>query len=220
MKTNHVLVDFENTPDLDLKLIVGHPVKVYVLLGEKQKTLPVELVDEMLLRADKLKLVRTLCGGKNALDFVLAFIAGTLVSSDPDGYYHVVSKDKGFDALVAHLRSNKISAARHESFRQIPLFRAAIASSADERAAQYRDHLALMTKNRPTRKKTLTSSVNAHFAKLLSEHEVESVVASLVSAGFVEIDPSGRVSYERMPSQPNQALEPTAPKRASAQLER
>ena len=35
--------------------------------------------------------------GKNALDFHLAYYVGELATNDPEVYFHVISKDTGFD---------------------------------------------------------------------------------------------------------------------------
>ena len=44
----HIFVDFENTQVTDLKLIHNKPVRVMLIVGEKQKHLPVSLVQQLL----------------------------------------------------------------------------------------------------------------------------------------------------------------------------
>jgi hypothetical protein len=153
------------------------------------------LVQAILEHAGKVKLVRAQCSGRNALDFVLACVAGTLVTFDPLGYYHIISKDKGYDALVAHLRSQNIHAARHDAFNKVPIFRAAVAPTTPDRAAQYARHLELVPSHRPARRKTLSSAINTYFARQLPESEVENIVASLISSGTVTIGATGKVDY-------------------------
>ena len=46
------------------------------------------------------------------MDFHIAFYIGRLSKEEPGSEFHIVSKDKGFDPLVQHLRSLKIKASR------------------------------------------------------------------------------------------------------------
>ena len=41
--------------------------------------------------------VRLEASGSNALDFHIAYYLGNLVISDPTAYFHIISKDTGFD---------------------------------------------------------------------------------------------------------------------------
>ena len=53
--------------------------------------------------------------GRNALDFHLAFSLGELVLEDPGGAFRIVSKDSGFDSLIAHLQVRGLDVERwHE----------------------------------------------------------------------------------------------------------
>ncbi|WP_139282205.1 PIN domain-containing protein [Thiothrix caldifontis] len=93
-----------------------------LVIGEKQKQLPIPLIKQLLAHADQVGLIEANCVGKNALDFVLSFHIGQWAKQDPTGYFHIVSKDKGFDPLITHLKQLKVSAARHDEFAQIPVF--------------------------------------------------------------------------------------------------
>lgn len=53
--------------------------------------------------------------GKDALDFRIAYYIGKFAEKDPKGMFKIVSKDKGFDPLVEHLRSEKIDCVRIET---------------------------------------------------------------------------------------------------------
>jgi hypothetical protein len=58
--------------------------------------------------------------GPNALDFHIAFYIGQFAAQDPTACFHIVSNDTGFDPLIEHLKSRKISAARTPSIDSIP----------------------------------------------------------------------------------------------------
>ena len=98
-RTNHIFVDFENVHDLDLNRIKDKPVKVVLVLGGHHKSLPVPLVKQLLAYASQVSLVETGRSGKNALDLVLAQHIGEARKTDPHGYFHILSRDKDFDAL-------------------------------------------------------------------------------------------------------------------------
>ena len=75
-----------------------------VLAGAKQKKIDFDLVQEMMEHASGLKLVRLKSSSKNAVDFALAFYLGQAVLEHSSASFHLVSKDKGYEPLVAHLK--------------------------------------------------------------------------------------------------------------------
>jgi hypothetical protein len=113
---NHVFVDYENVRDIDLTVIGSKTVHFTLLLGARQTKLDVALVEKLLLHAANVELIRLKSSGRNALDFALAYYLGRAVLADPCGFFHVVSKDTGYDALIDHLRGKHIRARRHDSF--------------------------------------------------------------------------------------------------------
>jgi hypothetical protein len=120
-RLNYIYVDFENVQTLDLDLISDRPVAVVLLLGKQNKDLPVSLVKKLLERSGQVRIVQTEKTGKNALDFVLAYQIGLKAALEPNSFFHIISRDRGFDALVAHLKAQKILAARHDAFSSIPI---------------------------------------------------------------------------------------------------
>jgi hypothetical protein len=113
---HHVFVDFENVQAIDLSSIGDAPIEVTVILGRSQKRLEVGLVQAMLKRPGQFRLIEMDFSGKNALDLALAWHLGTAAADDRDGSFHIISRDKDFDPLVAHLRHGSIQAFRHDRF--------------------------------------------------------------------------------------------------------
>src|SRR5258706_6701147 len=113
---NHVFVDFENVHKVDLAVIGSKAVSFTLLVGPRQTKLDVALVEKLFEHAVSVQLVRLTSTGRNALDFTLAYYVGRAVAADPTGYFHIVSKDAGFDPLIEHLRSKHIRARRHDDF--------------------------------------------------------------------------------------------------------
>ena len=106
-RVNHVFVDFENVQETELDRIMDKPVKVVLVLGERHKSLPVKLVKLLQKYSAQVRLVETRLNGRNSLDFVLACEIGVESERDPKGYFHVLSRDKGFDALIWTSQSQK-----------------------------------------------------------------------------------------------------------------
>ena len=117
--THYIFVDFENKQGVDLRLVAGKPVRVLIVVGTKSKV-PLELVKQLMEHSAQVRLIETQVKGKNALDFVLAWEAGLQSAADPKGSFHIVSGDKGFDAMIEHMRFCGLEAARHESFASVP----------------------------------------------------------------------------------------------------
>jgi hypothetical protein len=110
---NHVFVDLENVKSIDAAVLGGKNLKLHLFLGPQSKKLDVEVVEKLLENAQAVQMVRTATVGKNALDFVLAYHLGQAVLTDPRGYFHIVSKDAGYDALVELLKSRHVKVNRH-----------------------------------------------------------------------------------------------------------
>lgn len=218
-RTNYIFVDFENTQDIELDLIADKPVKVFLILGGKQERLPVALVKTLIKYSSQIQVIETEQTGNHALDFVLACQIGVQSVADPKGYFHIFSRDKGFDAVILHLREQKILGARHEEFAKIPvLVNAAMFStdeqltvptklSATERVTQIAERLSKPKATRPAKRKTLFTYVAANFKKLLSDTEVEAIIAGLVKAKVLSITTDGKVEY---PGQRNGEIDLTS----------
>ena len=116
---HHIFVDYENVQTVKLDLIAGKPVRVVIVVGRDQTKVPISLVEQLLRHSAQVRLIQTEVKGKNALDFVLSSEVGAEAVRDPDGRFHVVSRDKGFDALVAHLRSAGRDATRCDAFSKV-----------------------------------------------------------------------------------------------------
>ena len=152
-RINYIFVDFENVQETDLDRIANKPVKVRLVLGERHKSLPVKIVKLIQKFAEQVRLVETGLNGINALDFVLACEIGGESQLDPSGYFHILSRDKGFDALIKHLKSKEIFAARHTAFSEIPVL-----MNANERVKMLTSHFKVNQSSHPERKKRLGES--------------------------------------------------------------
>jgi len=189
-RTNYIFVDFENVQEVDFDRIANRPVRVTVVLGEQHKRLPVDLVKKLLRLAGQIELIETGRAGKNALDLVLAQHIGAVRMVDPRGFFHIVSKDKGFDALIGHLKDNGTLSRRHASFSEIPVL-----MNTAERVSLMSTQLRTNPDNRPGNTKTLKSYIQTMFGRSLSEAEVEDTLQGLVREKTVTLSSKGDVTY-------------------------
>jgi hypothetical protein len=216
-RVNHVFVDFENVHEIDLAVIGSKTVAFTLLVGPRQTKLDVSLVEKLFEHAVSAQLVRLTSAGKNALDFALAYYVGRAVAGDPTGYFHIVSKDAGYDPLIQHLRSRHISARRHDSFATLtfaatarlaaPTPPAALpkpkaqpkpkAKTAilDEWESQVLEHWQKPSATRPRTQKTLVSFLVTHLGNKITEPEALSLVGHLGQGGHLTIGENAKVTY-------------------------
>lgn len=198
-RTNHIFVDFESVQEIDLDLIADKPVKVLLFLGKQQTRVPTDLMTQVHRHHDQVELIEVDCVGKNALDFILAHHTGRVAAADPQGYFHILSRDKGFDALVTHLASQEILAARAEVFAEIPILQDLRALPLDERLERVKERLAKLKKpdkdGRPKKMKTLCSKIHSDFNKLLTEDDVQELLKGLKKKQWIGISKDEKVTY-------------------------
>jgi len=185
MRTNYVLIDYENVQPDDFDLLDQEWIKVFVFVGKNQVKLPFALVKAVQRLGTRAQYVEMSGTGHNALDFHIAFYVGRLSAIENDAFFHVISNDTGFDPLISHLKAEHILADRVSKIEDIPALASnrILSKPIGEKVALVRDRLAKSTGNRPRSRKTLTSHVAAMFLKSLPEEELTSVVDALMSEG-------------------------------------
>ena len=193
MPEDLLLVDFENVQQVNLSHL-GANTRVVIFLGATQKWVRVELFATMLPLGERINLVKIEGTGKNALDFHIAFYIGRLSAAHPDAYFHIISKDKGFDPLINHLKEQKIFCSRWASVTEIPLVKSTTMRSPKERAADFYAKRIASAKARPATITSLQSAIHSHFHKMLSTEDVTKVIEALKAAGQVVVN-GQKVTY-------------------------
>ena len=194
MKNNYVLIDYENVQPKNLAILNGHPVKVIVFIGANQAKVPFDLASSLQALGSNAEYVKIGGNGSNALDFHIAFYIGQLAERDPDAYFHIISKDTGFDPLIKHLQERKIFSRRTKDLSDIPLLKISNATSSAEKIAAIVKSLSAHGHARPRKVKTLANTINSLFMKTLEESELMSLIEQLRQQQYVVIE-SGNVSY-------------------------
>ena len=195
MKNNYILIDYENVQPKNLAILNGHPVKVIVFIGANQAKVPFDLASSLQALGSNAEYVKIGGNGSNALDFHIAFYIGQLAERDPDAYFHIISKDTGFDPLIKHLKEKKIFSQREKDLSEIPLLRISTASSSREKIAAIVKSLSARGHSRPRKVKTLANTINSLFMKTLEESELMSLIEQLCQQQYVVVE-DGNVSYK------------------------
>lgn len=205
-RVNHVFVDFENVRRIDPEVVGKRSFSLQVFLGPQNKKLDVDVVQSLLEHSQMVKLVRSPKTGKNALDFVLAFELGQAVLTDPKGFFHIISKDEGFDSLVELLRERQVKVRRHPDWESLD---AALAVKVEapkpssngakpelsEAAKKMLESLRKSPRNRPKQRKTLVSHAVQFAGKDAGVKAQEAVVRELEKAGWLSFDGAGKATY-------------------------
>jgi hypothetical protein len=154
--------------------------------------------------------------GNNALDFHIAYYLGNVAVTDPTAFLYVVSKDTGFDPLIQHLKTKKISCVRSISIEAMPCFNSqkinttqsiSEESPITKKASPQKKvtQTELMIKNvlddlnhrgesRPRTVKTLRSTIKAKLGKLTTDATITLVFNALVKKNYVQFD-GNSISY-------------------------
>lgn len=215
--THHVFVDFENVPTFDLDCITQFDAFVTVLIGKSQTKLDMNLALQVKRHASKVELIQTAVSGRNALDLILAYHLGRAAALSSGTTLHVVSKDKDFDPLLSHLKSNGVSASRCASFSELPF----VAPSTPKKKAASKkkttaadapapvtatetsdtvmekiiSHLRTDGGPRPKRESSLLRHIGNCYGNRLTETELAQKLETLTASGLLSISPDGKVTY-------------------------
>jgi hypothetical protein len=205
---NHVFVDFENVNQIDHSLIGTRSVVFTIFIGAKQTKLDTTLVEALMAHAASVQLVRVTTTGKNALDLVLASYVGQAVLANPSAHFHIVSKDKDYDALITHLRERQVSIQRHVDCSKItsgskaspPAVKVAKKTPAKAKAEKPDAYAKLVAtlKNlgaRPRTKKRLFGLMKSFLEKDASEEAKEAVFERLKADGHLVCDDKSKIDY-------------------------
>ena len=194
MRKNFVLIDFENVNPTSLTGLDGDHFEIMVFVGAHQSKVPFELVNSLQRFGERARYIKIAGNGRNALDFHIAYYVGELAAQHPTAYFHIISKDTGFDPLIQHLKSRKVLCCRSPRIDDIPLIKAADIKSPNERAQMLIAKLQLPKATKPRTSKTLSSTIAAFFQKQLADEEIAAVITAMQGLGFLTIV-DGKISY-------------------------
>jgi len=195
VRTNFVLVDFENIHPKNRNLLKGGPFKIKVFLGATQAKIPVEMARALQAFGPDAEYIQIDGNGSNALDFHIAYYIGRLAAESPDAFFPIISKDTGFDPLIKHLKLQKILCQRSTTVADIPLIKISNTQSVPEKVDAVIENLAKRKASKPRTFKTLGTTIKALFVNQLADEELQGLLDQLAQRGVIRVS-GGKVSYE------------------------
>lgn len=197
IKTNYVLIDYENVQPAMAELLRAPCFKVLIFVGANQPKVNFDLVAALQCKGNDVRYIKIGGVGRNALDFHMAYYIGELAASDPEAYLHLVTEDRGMDTLLGYLKSEKgLRVSRSASITDLP----AVTSKAeatlpeDEKLSVALAYLVQRGKQRPATLKTLIGSISALFTPRLDEASTLRLLDELEHNGIF-VRQENKVSY-------------------------
>ena len=187
LRTNYVLIDFENVQPDSLEQLDHAHFKLRVFVGASQGKVPYDMAASLHRFGDRVEYIKISGNGSNALDFHIAYYIGRLAAADPTAYFHIISKDAGFDPLIQHLRAEKVAARRVTTILDIPLVKISNCKSVAERIDVILGRLKQLKAAKPGTVKTLGSMIATLFQKQLSDKEVSALIKKMANKGYLTV---------------------------------
>lgn len=199
---NYVYIDYENMGNLkSLPKIDG--VVYFFFLGANQQSVPKSLV--LASNENEVKWISIEGSGKNALDFHIAYYLAKN-DSEPEVIHYILSKDKGFDPLIASVNKAKGS----EYVKRIVNLNDIISDNAknkinpehtiqrkNEKYEKVVKNLKSIQKNkRPKSEKTLKTHIQTLLGKdQQNEPEIQAIIEELYRNNLISKGSGNRISY-------------------------
>ncbi len=186
-----IYVDFENVPNIEIQ--ETRDTKILLFIGQSQKRLSTSIVKAIQPLGKNVEWVQIKGSGKNALDFHIAYYLA-INKAQPNTEHFVISKDAGFDPLIAHANTLGQKVRRVVSFADV-FQKIGLGKELEEKYKKVRENLMKQQKaRRPKSRKTLTSFIEATFQKQISTGETNKLIENLFREGLLE-EKSKRISY-------------------------
>lgn len=207
-RKNYILVDFENVQPQSFVLPTNHEFKVIVFIGANQTKVPVELASTMQNIGSNAEYIQISGNGKNALDFHITFYLGKMLEKDPEGHFHIISKDTGFNVLIKHLRDKKASVYRHNDIHNIPIMtiKNVIKTTKShtknwsnlklkEQSNIIVDHLIKRDQAKPKKYEGLFNTINSLSSRSLDSKELHNIINFMKQKKLISINDE-KITYK------------------------
>ena len=114
-----VLVDYENVQPTEFVEVAQAGCHVWFFVGSSQKRVSTDLPDFIARFPTQSRFIRMDKPGKNSLDFHICYYLGVAAHERPEWLYVLMSKDTGYDPLLAHVRTEGMHAQRVVTIPQL-----------------------------------------------------------------------------------------------------
>ncbi len=190
MKTNYVLIDYENVQPDFAEFLAPEHFKVIVFVGANQGRVNFDLVSALQAKGTGSRYIKISGNGRNALDFHIAYYIGQLAAAEPEAYFHVIAEDRGMDPLIQHLQAQGLKVSRSAAIQDIPIVKMDGEAPKDDKLSAVLAYLVSRGSQRPASLKTLIGSISALFNPRLDEPAVKALIDELESNGVFTLNGS------------------------------
>ena len=196
VRNNYIFVDFENVQPTSFEFPKDYPFKIVIFVGANQTKIPIELATSMQSLGHNAEYVVISGNGKNALDFHITFYLGKLYEKDPEGYFHIISKDTGFDILIKHLKEKKALINRYNDINDVPTLKQSNCESLpiNEKIDLIVDYLIKRGNAKPRKIETLSNTINSLCARNLNKNQLEIIVQTMAKKKLIVIN-GAKITY-------------------------
>lgn len=202
MSKNYILIDYENVQPKNIELLKGNNFKILVFVGANQNKIPFEIVEVLQSFGNDAEYIKIDTINKNNLDFHIAFYIGKISSIDENAYFHIISKDTGFDSLINHLKNKKIKIQRQNDLSEIKIIKkTSEIKNEDRKNINIESAIETIIKNikakgnsKPTTKKALLNSMDSWLRKNFDEKSREEFVKDLIKKKYISIK-DNKITY-------------------------
>lgn len=190
LRNNYIFVDFENVQPKSFDFPEDYPFKIIIFVGVNQTKIPIELAISMQSLGHNAEYVIISGSGKNALDFHITFYLGKLYEKDPNGYFHIISKDTGFDILINHLKTKKALINRYNNIDDIPALKQSNCETLliDKKISLIIDYLIKRGNAKPRKVETLSNTINSICARTLNNAQLDMIINTMAKEKIIVID--------------------------------
>jgi hypothetical protein len=186
-----IYVDFENVPNIEIQETTDTTILLFI--GQSQKRLSTSTVKAIQPLGKNVEWVQINGSGKNALDFHIAYYLA-MNKAQPNTEHFIISKDSGFDPLIAHVNGLGQKVRRVVSFADV-FQKIGLGKELEGKYRKVKENLMKQQKTRrPKSRKTLSSFIEATFQKQISAGETNKLIENLFREGLLE-EKSRRISY-------------------------
>ena len=196
VRNNYIFIDFENVQPSSFEFPKDYPFTVFVFVGANQTKIPIELATSMQNLGNNAKYIVISGTGKNALDFHITFYLGKAYEKDSDGYFHIITRDTGFDILIKHLREKKALINRYDDISKIPALKQSSCETLpmNKKIDLVVDYLIKRGNAKPRKVETLSNTINSLCARNLNNNQLESIIKAMAKEKLIVID-GAKITY-------------------------
>ena len=190
----YILIDYENIQPKTLPSLKDEKLNILVFVGKAQDKINFNIAGPLQSIGNRARYIKINAVGNNALDFHIAYYIGLLAGMDQTAQFHIISKDTGFDPLIAHLKTTGIHCIRSDSF---PGCRPPVPAETTDKAPETKviAHLEKIKKSRPSTEEKFRNMIIAVFKNEIPLQEISPLIEILKAKKIILIDKNKKISY-------------------------